>query len=272
MAGPASRKPVVRYVIEHHGISERGGSRLAGVSRTASRYTAKPSSDGVARERLKELAEQYKAYGYLFVHALLKREGLVLNRKHTYRLCREEGLQVRTKKRKRLYRTRVELPGLTTINQQWSMDFVSDQLINGRRFCVLNVTDNFNRELVSQRVVFSISGGRIARFLLQPGETRPFPERVVVDNGTEFTSKAMFEWTEDTGTKLQFIQPGKPTQNAVVESLNGKFRNAFLNQHWFGSLDEAEQIISDWREHYNSIRPHSSLGYVTPLAFAQQAA
>ena len=127
--------------------------------------------------------------------------------------------------------------------------FVLDQPINARRFRVLNVTDNFNRELFGQLDAFSISGERVARFLSQLGETRPLPERVVVDNGTKFTSKAMFEWTEDTGTKLQFIQPGKPTQNAFVESLNGKFRNECLNQHWFRSLDEAEQIISDWREH-----------------------
>ena len=152
------------------------------------------------------------------------------------------------------------------------MDFVSDQLINGRRFRVLNVTDNFNRELVGQLVAFSISGDRVARFLSELGETRPLPERIVVDNGTEFTSKAMFGWAEDIGTKLQFIQPKEPTQNAFVESLNGKFRNECLNQHWFRSLDEAEQIISDWREHYNSIRPHSSLGYISPLDFAQQAA
>ena len=188
-------------MIEHHGIS-----------RTALRYTAKPSNDGV------------------------------------------------------------ELPGPTTINQQWSMDFVSGQFINGRRFRVLNVTDNVNRKLVGQLVAFSISGERVARFLSQLGETRPLPERVVVDNGADYTSKAMFEWTEDTGTKLQFIQPGKPTQKSFVESLNGKFRNECLNQHGFRSLDEAEKVISDWRGHYNSIRPHSSLGYVTPLAFAQQAA
>ena len=179
---------------------------------------------------------------------------------------------MRTKKRKRLYRTRVELSEPTAINRQWAMDFVADQLINGRRFRVLNVPDNFNRELVGQLVAFSISGERVARFLSSLGGTRALPERIVVDNGTEFTSKAMFEWTEDNGTKLQFIQPGKPTQNAFVESINGKFSNECLNQHWFRSLDEATQIISDWREHYNSIRPHSSLGYLPPLAFAQQAA
>ena len=232
-------------MIEHHGISERAACKLAGISRTGFRYTAKPPGDDATPERLKELAEKYKAYRYLLLHALLKREGLVVNRKHTYRLYREEGLQVRTKKRKRLYRTRVELPEPTAINQQWSMDFVADQLINRRRFRVLNITDNYNRELVGQLVAFSISDKRVARFLLQVGETRPLPERIIVDNGTEFTSKAMFEWTEDNATTLQVIQSGQPTQNAFVESLDGKFRNECLNQHWFRSLDEVEQIIGD---------------------------
>ena len=135
-----------------------------------------------------------------------------------------------------------------------------------------NVTGNFSHELADQLLAFSISGDTVARFLSEHGETRPLPERIVVDNGTEFTSKAVFEWTEDTGTKLQLIQPGKPTPNVLVESLNGKFRNECLNQHWFRSLDEPKQIISDWREHYKSIRPRSSLGYVAPLDFAKQAA
>ena len=216
MVAPASCKPVLRYIIEHHGISERAACKLAGISRTEFRYTAKPSGDNAARERLKELAEKYKAYGYLLLHALLKREGFVVNRKHTYRLYREEGLQLRTKKRKRLYRMRVELSEPTAINQQWSMDFVADLLINEGRFRVLNVTDNFNRELFGQLIAFSISGERVARFLSQLGETRPLPERIVVDNGTEFTSKAMFQWPGDAGTTLQFIQPGKPTHNAFV--------------------------------------------------------
>ena len=126
MVTPASRKPVVRHMMVHQGVSERAACKLAGVSRTAFRYQAKPSTDDAAHERLKKLAEKYKAWGYLLLHALLKKEGLVVNRKHTYRLYREEGLQERTKKRKRLYRTRVELPEPTEINQQWSMDFVSD--------------------------------------------------------------------------------------------------------------------------------------------------
>lgn len=152
------------------------------------------------------------------------------------------------------------------------MDFVADQLSNGRRFRILNVVDDYSRELVGQLISFSISGHQVARFLTQLGETRGLPKVITVDNGTEFTRKAVHFWSQDTGVKLGLIQPGKPTQNAFVESLNGKFRNECLNQHWFRSISEAEQTIEQWRDHYNRIRPHSSLGYLPPVAFARQAA
>ena len=152
------------------------------------------------------------------------------------------------------------------------MDFVANQLSNGRRFRILNVVDDFNRELLGQLTAFSISGHQVARFLCQIGESRGLPKVITVDNSTEFTSKAMHFWSEDTGVRLGFIQPGKPTKNAFVESLNGKFRNECLNQHWFRSLDEAKQKIDQWSQHYNEVRPHSSLGYVPPGEFAKKAA
>lgn len=158
------------------------------------------------------------------------------------------------------------------INERCSMDFVYDQLANGRRFRVLNVIDDFNRELVGQLTAFAISGLQVSRFLTQLGEKLGLPEQIVCDNGTEFTSKAMFFWSQESGVKLAFIQPGKPTQNAFVESFNGKFRNECLNQHWFRTIDEARNHINQWREHYNNQRPHSSLNYMAPLAFAKRAA
>ncbi|MFK8031976.1 MAG: IS3 family transposase, partial [Gammaproteobacteria bacterium] len=158
------------------------------------------------------------------------------------------------------------------INQRWSMDFVSDQLSGGRRYRVLNVVDDFSREMVGQLVSVSISGRQVARFLDQHIEERSKPNKVICDNGTEFTSKAMFFWSRDTAVQLGFIQPGKPTQNAFVESLNGKFRNECLNRHWFRTMDEARYEIDQWRYHYNHVRPHSSLNYVPPVEFARQAA
>lgn len=152
------------------------------------------------------------------------------------------------------------------------MDFVSDQLSNGRRFRVLNVVNDYSHEMVGQLVSVSISGRQVASFLSQLIEQRGKPAKVICDNGTEFTSKAMFFWIKEAGVKLGFIQPDKPTQNAFVESLNGKFRNECLNQHWFRTMDEARYEVNLWREHCNHIRSHSSLNYLPPVEYAKQAA
>lgn len=236
------------------------------------RYQPKSRSDNAIRARLKALATQYPAYGYLLLHGLLKAEGLVTNKKHTYRLYTEEGLQVRTKKRKKLTRPRqpIELP--LAPNQRWSMDFVADQLSDGRRFRVLNVVDDYSREMLGQLVSTSINGRQVARFLDQLIEERSKPNKVICDNETAFTSKAMFFWSKETSVKLGFIQPGKPTQNAFVERLNGKFRNECLNMHWFRTLDDARYEIELWREHYNNVRPHGSLNYMPPVEYATRVA
>lgn len=272
MVKPADRKPVASYLVATFGLSERRACQLSGISRTGFRYQAKGYSDHILRARLKELAAHYTRYGYLLLHGLLKAEGLVTNKKRTYRVYTEEGLQVRTKKRKKLTRPMLVMDVPQKVNERWSMDFVSDQLSNGRRFRVLNIVDDFSRELVGQLTEFSISGRRVSRFLEQLLETRGKPASITCDNGTEFTSKAMFFWCKENRVRLNFIQPGKPTQNAFVESLNGKFRDACLNQHWFRTIEEARYEIDQWRAHYNHERPHSSLNYLTPVAFASQAA
>ena len=254
------------------GYSERRASRLSGLSRSALRYQPRPKNDAALTQGMRELAEKYPRYGYLMLHAMLKHRGLVVNRKRTYRIYTELGLQVRTKKRKKLVRPRVPMVVPTRANERWSLDFVSDQLACGRRFRILNVVDDYSREAVGQLVDFSISGYRVGRFLNELAESRPLPRTLVCDTGTEFTSKAMFFWTKETGAKLHFIQPGKPTQNAFVESFNGKFRDSCLNQHWFKSLEDARREIATWRNDYNEVRPHSSLGYLPPARFAQQAA
>ena len=201
---------------------------------------------------------------------MLRTEGLVKNPKRTYRLYREEGLQVRTKRRKKLTRPRIPMSVPAKVNERWSIDFVSDQLANGRRFRILNVVDDFSRECVLQIVDSSISGTRVANELDRLN--RPLPDSLVCDNGPEFTSKAMFFWSQQTDTKLSFIQPGKPTQNAIVESFNGKFRDYCLDLHWFASLEDARSTIDTWREHYNHVRPHRSLGKQPPAVYARQAA
>jgi len=269
---PASKKQVVTQMRTIHHLSERTACKLVGISRNGYRYEAVPSQDDVLKQRLKELAAQHKGLGYLMLHGLLQGEGLVVNRKRTYRIYSELALQLRTKKRKKLIRPRMPLVVPIDKNIRWSMDFVSDQLSNGRRFRVLNIIDDYSREMRGQLTDYSITGQQVARFLDQLIDQRGKPDQIVCDNGTEFTCKAMFFWQQDSGVKLGFIQPGKPTQNAFIESLNGKFRNECLNQHWFRSIEEARCRIDQWREHYNHVRPHSSLNYMTPVAFANRAA
>lgn len=250
-------------------LSERTACWLASISRSAYRYGVKTKDDIALRARLKELSMHYPRYGYLLLHGLLKREGLVQNKKKTYRLYREENLQVRTKKRKKLQRPRLVMTTPTRVNERWSMDFVSDQLSNGRRFRVLTIVDDCSREVVGQLVSVSISGEQVARFLTTISQQRQLPQQIVCDNGSEFTSKAMFFWSQQHHVRLAFIQPGKPTQNAFIESLNGKFRNECLNQHWFLSLDHARHEITQWQEHYNNVRPHSALNYTPPVIYAR---
>lgn len=201
---------------------------------------------------------------------MLKTEGLVVNPKRTYRIYREVGLQVRTKRRKKLIRPRIPTLVPDSVNQRWSMDFVSDQLANGRCFRILNIVDDFSRECVLQVVDFSIFGERVAREL--DLVERKLPKSIVCDNGPEFTCKAMYFWSKRARTKLHFIQPGKPTQNAFVESFEGKFRDYCLNLNWFASLADSRSTIDEWRTHYNHVRPHRSLGRISPAVFATQVA
>lgn len=262
-----------RQAVDHlksRQVSERRACRVVGFSRSAAWRELKGRDDQVLRSRLKGLAEQYPRYGYPTLHDMLKAEGLVINAKRTYRIYREEGLQVRTKRRKKLTRPRIPMLVPDAINQRWSMDFVSDQLAPGRRFRVLNIVDDFSRESVAQIPEFSISGERVARELDRL--KRPLPETIVCDNGPEFTSKAMFFWSKRTGVNLHFIQPGKPTQNAFVESFNGKFREYCLDLNWFTTLEDARSTIEQWRQHYNHVRPHRSLGKKPPAVFAREAA
>ena len=235
-----------RRVVEHLKagcVSERRACRLVGISRVAIWKPLKGRNDAELRVRLKQLAERYPRYGYPTLHDMLRAEGLVQNSKRTYRIYREEGLQVRRKRRKKLTRPRIPLSVPTGVNERWSVDFVSDQLANGRRIRVFNIVDDFSRECVAQVVDFSISGLRLTRELDRISERRPLPSKIVCDNGPELTCKAMFFWAKKRGIKLHFIQPGKPTQNAFVESFNGKFREYCLDLNWFASIEDARAII-----------------------------
>ena len=273
MVKAAGRRAVVAHLQRHHGFSQRRACALVGVGRmTLRRKRLRPERDRALRDELKGLAEQYPRYGYLMLHGMLKAKRLVQNRKRTYRLYTELGLQVRTKRRRKLQRPRVPLPVPSRANERWSLDFVHDQLGDGRRFRVLNVVDDFSRACVGQVVDTSISGVRVARELDRMVEQRGRPRTIVLDNGPELTGKAMFFWARERGVKLHFIQPGKPTQNAFVESFNGRFRDACLNLHWFTDLNDARRTSDNWRAHYNAVRPQNALGYRPPLAYEAEAA
>ena len=256
-------------MVSTRGMSQRRACGLVGLHRSVARHHPRPGDDGLARQRLRELAGEYRRYGYLRLHILLRNEGLVMNRKKTYRLYREENLSVRRRGRRRLpRRDRQPIVAPTRRNQIWAMDFVSDALWTGRRFRSLVIVDSCTKESPAILPEFSISGERIARLLDELAVRHGLPEEIVSDNGPEFTSKAMFLWSQRTGVRLRFIDPGKPIQNAFAESLIGKFRDECLNDTWFRSLPEARRIIEAWRIHYNTRRPHSSLGYLTPVQYA----
>lgn len=236
------------------------------------RYQPLPDTDARVRQRLRELAEQRKRFGSPRLHILLKREGLVINHKRTERLYREEGLALRRKrKRKGATGVRVVSPAAERPNQHWSMDFVMDSIVTGRRFRALTIVDDYTRECPAIEVDTSLGGARVVQVLERIVEARGLPEIITVDNGPEFIGKALDAWAYRRGVRLNFISPGKPIENAYIESFNGRFRDECLNTNWFLSLKQAREVIEAWREDYNRVRPHSSLNNQTPTEYANAA-
>jgi putative transposase len=202
---------------------------------------------------------------------MLKREGLVTNHKRTERLYKEESLTLRIRRRKKLAsQARVEIEKPTRPNQLWAMDFLHDSLHNGRKLRFLPIIDTYTKECFRIEVDTSIGGKRVCNVLSQIAAVRELPENIIVDNGPEFISNAMDAWAYERGIKLHFIRPGKPVDNAYMESFNGKFRDECLNVNWFLSFNDACVKIEAWRNDYNESRPHSSLNNLTPAEFARR--
>jgi putative transposase len=196
----------------------------------------------------------------------------VINHKRTERIYRQEGLALRRKRRRKgAAGARVVIPSAERPNQHWSMDFVSDSIVTGRRFRALTVVDDFSRECPAIEVDISLGGARVVTVLDRLSEARGLPEVITVDNGPEFLGKAMDEWAYRKGVKLNFIRPGKPIENAYAESFNGRLRDECLNTNWFINLRQAREIIEEWRVDYNQVRPHSSLNNLTPVEYANTA-
>lgn len=269
MVGPAAKREAVAHLRNVLGMSERRACNLVTADRTMIRYHSRRPPDTELRRRLRDLANQRRRFGYRRLFILLRDQGEPSGIKRIYRLYREEGLTVRKRKsRRRAIGTRAPILAEARVNARWSLDFVHDQFARGRRFRILNVVDDVTRECLAAIPDTSISGRRVARELTTLIERRGKPQMIVSDNGTEFTCNTILSWARGHGVEWHYIAPGRPMQNGTIESFNGRMRDELLNESLFIDLDQACQIIGAWAADYNTARPHSSLGYKAPAAYA----
>ena len=269
MVAPAAQRAAVAHLQQVYEMSERRACQVIGCCRMTIRYASRRSDDAILRERMKEMAHERRRFGYRRLHVLLRREGHVVNHKRLFRLYREEKLNVRRRGgRKRAIGTRSPMLLPMVPNERWSLDFVSDQLTDGRRLRVLCVVDDCTRECLGLIADTSLSGGRVARELDQIIARRGKPKMIVSDNGTEFTSNAILTWADRSSVDWHYIAPGRPNQNAFVESFNGRLRDELLNETLFSSLAHARAVLQAWKTDYNAHRPHSRIGWLTPFEYA----
>lgn len=267
------KREVINYWGEHFGQTTQKGCDLLKMNRSSYYYLKQEEKEEnrIIRKRLRELAHERPKFGSPRLHVMLKREGWHVNHKRLERIYSEENLSIRKKKkRKRALMVRVEPNPAENMNEIWAMDFVHEQLWHRRCFRTLTVIDVFTKECLALKVDTSIGGESVAHVLDRLVECYGKSKVIRTDNGSEFASRALDAWMYKNGIQQDFISPGKPTENCYIESFNGKFRDECLNQHYFGSLNEAREIIEMWREDYNQVRPHHSLEMLTPLEFKQR--
>ncbi|MCG6398900.1 IS3 family transposase [Vibrio fluvialis] len=264
------KRKAVKVIQKSTQLSERRACLLVGIQRASLRYQPQANrEDDKLQARIKELALERRRFGYRRIHRLLRREGFDVNHKRVYRLYCELGLTVSKRRRRKsqcVEREPLLLPSVP--NHTWSMDFVMDALSNGRRIKCLTIVDDYTKECLDIPVATGISGDEVVITLESIAAFRGYPASIRTDQGPEFTGKALDQWAYQHGVILKLIQAGKPTQNAYIESFNGKFRDECLNEHWFRDLSHTRDLISLWRMDYNENRPHSALGYLTPSEFA----
>ena len=268
---PEAKREAVAHLCDVHEVSQRRACHVLAVDRSSVRYKSVRPDDAGLRKAIRDVARERRRFGYRRIGVMLERQGISMNHKKLRRLYRAEKLQVRKRGgRKRALGTRRPMVLPSCINERWSLDFVSDAFTDGRRFRILAVIDDYSRECLALVADTSLSGGRVAReldaIIVRRGAK---PKTIVSDNGTEFTSMAILKWCQESKVGWHYIAPGKPMQNGFVESFNGSFRDECLNETLFSSLTEARHHIKLWKEDYNVIRPHSSLGNLTPHEYAQ---
>jgi putative transposase len=260
---------MVAQLMTVHQLSQRRACGLVGITRRGYRYASAEDHNQELRQRLRALAEERRRSGCPMLYQVIRREGFAVNHKRVERLYREEGLSLRRRpRRKRMSHLRVMRERPQALNQAWAVDFVHDGLLDGRRFRALTVIDEWSRECLAIEVDLSLTGERVTRVLERLCETRGVPAVIQSDNGPEFRGRVMDGWAYGREVRLQFIEPGKPIQNAFIESFNSRLREECLNEQVFVSLEDARRKIEQWRMRYNRERPHSSLGYLTPEEFA----
>lgn len=253
-----------------YGVSERRACRVIQFARSTNRYESVKDDQITLQIRIKEIAIARVRFGYRRIHVMLQREGWEINHKRVYRLYKQQALSLRFKRPKRhvaaIHRQPHEV--VSSLNEVWGMDFVSDELFNGRKIRLLPVIDLCSRECLALHVAHRLGGNDVANVLDLVSLERGLPKMIRCDNGPEFVSKALDKWCYEHGVKLDFSRPGKPTDNAFVESFNGRLREECLNTHWFESIEDARAKLSSWKEEYNFRRPHSALDFQTPSEFA----
>ncbi len=257
--------------LQTDGLSQRRACRLLGFTRSTLHYRACRPSDAPIAQRMCELAAERPRWGWRRIRILFQREGIVVGHDRFLRIYRENGLQVRPRKKRkvRYVRGNAVLP-VTCPNERWSVDFMHDRLTSGRTARVIAVVDDFTRECLVLEFGFTFGSADVIRCFENIAFERGLPKTIRFDNGSEFTSHAMLRWGAERRVELHFIDPGKPTQNANIESLNGRIRDELLNAHSFTTIFEARHLATDWRTDYNENRPHSALGYLTPRQFADR--
>ncbi len=271
---PAQRKQLVGHLLERYRVSVNRSCQVCPQSRTGWYQKLKPKvHDAPLKARMHEIASTRLRYGFWRIYVLTRRDGWHVNHKRIYRVYKEEGLNLRSKRphRPRAAAHRLDRPTLTTPDLSWSMDFVSDALLNGQRFRALTVVDNFTRECLGIEVGRSLTGQNVVQTLMRiAAERSTLPRRIQADNDPEFVCLSLDKSAYDNGVTLDYSRPGKPTDNAFIESFNGSLRDECLNTTWFMSLADARNKLENWRQDYNYFRPHSALADIPPTLFARQ--